>query len=235
MRTNRVLIVDDEKNVRLTLSQALEALALETDAAMNGEEALAKLEKTDFGLMLLDLKMPGMDGLKVLRRVRDIRPDIKVIIITAHGTIDTAVEAMKLGAVDFIQKPFAPKEIRGLVKRVMDRDLLQAETARDFESHLELAKKCLTERDFEAAAEHVRRAIALDSSRAEAFNLLGAIQEVGGDHLQAQKNYRAALALDPSYAPAQQNLHRSVQMRPEGPILLGDDARRRDPGGKKGA
>jgi DNA-binding NtrC family response regulator len=235
MRTNRVLIVDDEKNVRLTLAQALEALELESDTAINGEEALAKLAETDFGLMLLDLKMPGMDGMKVLRRVRDLRPDIKVIIITAHGTIDSAVEAMKLGAVDFIQKPFAPKEIRGLVKRVMDRDVLQAETARDIESHLELAKKCLTQRDFGAAAEHVRRAIATDPSSAEAFNLLGAILEIGGDQLEAQKKYRAALALDPSYVPAQQNLHRSVQMRPEGPISLGDEARRKDLGGKKGS
>jgi FixJ family two-component response regulator len=234
MKPNRVLIVDDEKNVRLTLSQALEALELESDGAVNGEEALAKLEEADFGLMLLDLKMPGMDGMKVLRRVREIRPDIKVIIITAHGTIDSAVEAMKLGAVDFIQKPFAPKEIRGLVKRVMDRDVLQTETAKDFESRLELAKRCLTQRDFGAAAEHVRRAIALDSSRPEAFNLLGAVLEIGGEHLQAQKNYRAALALDPSYAPAQQNLHRSVQMRPEGPISLGD-AGHGDGAAKKGA
>ena len=124
MRTNRVLIVDDEKNVRLTLSQALEALALETDAAMNGEEALVKLEKTDFGLMLLDLKMPGMDGLKVLRRVRDLRPDIKVIIITAHGTIDTAVTAMKQGAYDFLQKPF-PVEVllHSIGKALESRDL----------------------------------------------------------------------------------------------------------------
>jgi len=232
VRSNRVLIVDDEKNVRLTLSQALEALELESDTAVNGEEALAKLKETSYGLMLLDLKMPGMDGMKVLRRVRDARPDIGVIIITAHGTIDSAVEAMKLGAVDFIQKPFAPKEIRSLVKRVIDRDALRAETAKDFDSRLELAKKSLTERDFDAAAEHVRQAIALDASRPEAFNLLGAILEIRGSHLQAQKNYRAALALDPSYLPAQQNLERSVQLTPKGPVALGEP-RRSDPDERK--
>lgn len=234
MRSNRVLIVDDEKNVRLTLSQALEALDLESDTAVNGEEALAKLKEKDFGLMLLDLKMPGMDGMKVLRRVRDVRPDIGVIIITAHGTIDFAVEAMKLGAADFIQKPFAPKEIRNLVKRVIDRDVLREETAKDFESHLEFARKCLTQRDFDAAAEHVRRAIALDSSRPDAFNLLGAILEIRGEHLQAQKQYRAALALDPSYGPAQQNLERSVQLTPKGPVSLGEDAQRRGGNRDKG-
>jgi DNA-binding response OmpR family regulator len=232
MQPARVLIVDDEKNVRLTLSHALEALELESDAAVNGEDALKQVAEREYELMLLDLKMPGMDGMTVLRRVRDIRPDIKVIIVTAHGTIDFAVEAMKLGAVDFLQKPFAPREIRALVKRVMDRDALRAETARDFESHLEMARKCLTHRDFAAAAEHVRLAIAVDSSRPEAFNLLGAILDIGGDHLQAQKNYRAALALDPSYGPAQQNLSRSVQMKPDGPLSLGETDERRRPGGR---
>jgi len=233
MTSDRVLIVDDEKNVRLTLVHALEALKLECDTAINGEEALAKLEHSDFGLILLDLKMPGMDGMRVLRRVRELKPNMGVIIITAHGTIDSAVEAMKLGAVDFVQKPFAPKEIRELVRRVMDRGLLRAETARDFDSRLELAKRSLTQRDFGSAAEHVRLAIALDPSRPEAFNLLGAILDIGGDHLQAQKNYRAALALDPSYVPAQQNLERSVQMTPKGPISLGGEARRRDRDGEK--
>jgi DNA-binding NtrC family response regulator len=235
MRANRLLIVDDEKNVRLTLSQALESMKLPTDAAINGEEALSKLRETDYGLMLLDLKMPGMDGMKVLERVRELRPDIAVIIITAHGTIDSAVEAMKLGAVDFIQKPFAPKEIRELVTRVLDRDALRAEATTGYSSHIELAKKCLMQRDFDAAAEHVRHAIAVDTSKAEAFNLLGAILEIRGDRLEAQKNYRAALALDPSYVPAQQNLDRSVQMRPQGQISLGLEPRNRDREGKKGS
>jgi DNA-binding NtrC family response regulator len=88
------LIVDDEKNIRLTLSQALQVLQVETDSAANGEEALAKLKEKEFGLILLDLKMPGMDGMEVLRRVREIRPDIRVIIITAYGTVESAVEAL---------------------------------------------------------------------------------------------------------------------------------------------
>jgi DNA-binding NtrC family response regulator len=235
MRANRVLIVDDEKNVRLTLSQALESLNLPTDAAINGEEALAKLRETDYGLLLLDLKMPGMDGMKVLQRVRELKPHVAVIIITAHGTIDSAVEAMKLGAVDFIQKPFAPKEIRELVTRVLDRDTLRAEAAKDYSTHVELAKKRVMQRDFHAAAEHVRQAIAVDASKAEAFNLLGAILEIRGERLEAQKNYRAALALDPTYVPARQNLDRSVQMRPEGSISLGDETKHRVQDGKKGS
>ena len=210
---NSVLIVDDEKNIRLTLSQALEVLSVETDTATDGEEALVRLKEKEFGLILLDLRMPGMEGIEVLRRVREIRPDIRVIILTAYGTVESAVEAMKLGAVDFIQKPFSAEEIRALVSRVMDREKLNEQKAVDYASSIELAKKSIGERHFDAAIEHVRKAVFLDSSRPEAFNLLGALMEIRGDRLEAQKNYRAALSLDPSYEPAIKNLQRSTEGR----------------------
>jgi len=72
-----------------------------------------------------------MDGMEVLRQVREIRPDIRIIMITAYGTIELAVEAMKMGAVDFIQKPFSPEEIRELVSRVMDREKLDEQKVAD--------------------------------------------------------------------------------------------------------
>jgi DNA-binding NtrC family response regulator len=221
MNAKAVLIVDDEKNIRLTLSQALVSASFEAETAINGEEALAKLGRKEFGLVLLDLKMPGMDGMEVLARLRRLRPDIKVIIITAHGTIESAVDAMKLGVVDFIQKPFAPAEIRELCRRVLDRDVLTVEKAHDYESHIELAKKCMGERKFDAAAEHVRQAIAADPSQAEAFNLLGAICEIRGNVSEARKNYRAALALDPTYAPAEANLGRTTGPGGSGGIDIG--------------
>src|SRR5512136_952321 len=136
-----ILIVDDEKNIRLTLSQTLETLGAEIDTAANGEEALTKLKGREFGLILLDIRMPGMDGMEVLRRVREMRPDIRIIMITAYGTVESAVEAMKLGAVDFLQKPFDPEEVRELVLRVADREKLDEHNLVDFASHLELAKK----------------------------------------------------------------------------------------------
>ncbi len=224
MKDKSVLIVDDEKNIRLTLSQALEVLNVETDTAANGEEALAKLKEKEFGLILLDLKMPGMDGMEVLRRVREFRPDIRVIILTAYGTIESAVEAMKLGAVDFIQKPFSPDEIRGLVSRVIDREKLDGKKAVDYGSSIELAKRCIGDRHFDGAIEHVRKAISLDPGRPEAFNLLGALMEIQGDRIEAQKNYRAALSLDPSYEPAIKNLQRSTEgrWRLKGNIILGE-------------
>jgi DNA-binding response OmpR family regulator len=217
-----ILIVDDEKNIRLTLSQVLETLGAEIDTAANGEEALMKLKGREFGLILLDIRMPGMDGIEILRRAREIRPDIRVIMITAYGTIDSAVEAMKLGAVDFLQKPFDPEEIRELVLRAADRDKLDEHRPPDYASHIESAKKCIRDRHFDEAIEHVHRGISVDPGRPEAFNLLGALMEMKGDRVEAQKNYRAALSLDPSYQPAISNLHRSTmaKWKQEGGIIL---------------
>jgi DNA-binding response OmpR family regulator len=220
MTRTPVLIVDDEKNIRLTLSQSLETLELETDTAVNGEEALAKLKEKDYRLVLLDLKMPGMDGMEVLRQLREIRPDIRVIIITAYGTIESAVDAMKLGAVDFIQKPFSPKEIRALVSQVMDREKLDEQKAVGYASFVELAKRCVGDRHFAAAVEHVRKAISLDPGRPEGFNLLGALMEIQHNVLEAQKYYRAALDLDPTYKPAKENLDRSTRWQRGGNIVL---------------
>jgi two-component system, OmpR family, alkaline phosphatase synthesis response regulator PhoP len=213
MKTRPVLIVDDEKNIRLTVSQSLESIGLDTDMAMNGEEALAKVKANDYSLILLDLKMPGMDGMQVLRRIREFRPEVRVIVITAYGTVDSAVEAMKLGTVDFVQKPFASEEIRALVSRVLQRDQLDGQKAEDYSSQLELAKRCVADRQFAAAIDHVRKAIALDPGRPEAFNLLGALLEIDRHVPEAEECYREALKLDPSHRPAKENLERSTRSR----------------------
>ena len=116
MSNPNVLIVDDEKNIRLTLSSTLEAFNIASDTARSGKEALQKLAEKSFQLMLLDLKLPDMDGLEVLRLVTDKYPDLKVIIMTAYGSIEAAVEAMKTGALDFLQKPLEPNVVHNVVR-----------------------------------------------------------------------------------------------------------------------
>jgi DNA-binding response OmpR family regulator len=203
------LVIDDEKNIRLTFSETLAQMGFDTRTAANGEEALSKMKKTDFDLVLLDFRMSGMDGIEVLRRIREGHPKVRVIMITAHGTVESAVEAMKLGAVDFIQKPCTPADIRELVGKVMEREALDESKGKDYPTLIELAKKCIADHRFDAAGAHVRKAVAIDPSRPEAFNLLGAIQEILGAHpSEALKNYHAALSLDPSYVPARKNIER---------------------------
>lgn len=223
MPSPRALIVDDERNMRLTLARALETIGLDAVEAADAETGLEALTAPDIGVVLLDLRMPGMGGMEFLRRVRELRPDVPVVIITAHGTIDLAVDAMRLGAVDFIQKPFSPDQIRQLVSSVLDREAIDARRTGDYAAHLSLAKRCISQLQFDAAMAHAGSAIALDSGRPEAFNLMGAIHELRHDMAEAQNNYRAALALDPTYAPAMQNLKRTGQFPPRGAIALGPD------------
>lgn len=116
---HRILVVDDEKNIRLTVKRCLEAPDLVIEDAINGEEALQKLSVESYKLLLLDLKLPGIDGMEILRIVRNLYPEMKVIIISAHGSIQTAVEAMKEGAVDFLEKPFAPSDLRQIVQKAL--------------------------------------------------------------------------------------------------------------------
>jgi DNA-binding response OmpR family regulator len=237
MEKKPILIVDDEKNIRLTMSQSLEPLEIPIQTAVNGEEALRKLREGTFSLMFLDLKMPGMDGMEVLRRIKDDWPKMRVIIITAHGTIESAVEAMKLGAVDFIQKPFSPGEIRELATQVLEREALHEASAVDYPSLIEITKRHISDRSFADARETARKAIAADPAHPEAYNLLGALLEIKGDGLGAQKFYRAALDIDPTFKPASANLDRTTSWNKFGRIDLGpdkDETTVRNGGGSKG-
>ena len=222
MGEHTILVVDDEKNTRLTLDAALSSLGLKVVTAVNGTEALDRLERDRPAVMLLDLKIPAPDGLDVLRHAARLHPEVRVIIITAHGDVDNAIAAMKLGAADFIQKPFSLQEIRGVVTAVLDREQLDAAKAVNYGDHVELAKHFINERHFKAAVEHVKRAIIDEPERPEAHNLLGALAEIGGSRDDAGKYYRIALEVDPTYRPARQNLARITRSPDEhhGPIAL---------------
>ncbi len=217
----RILIADDEKNIRFTLAHALERSGYEIATAVNGEDALKQMEAAEFDLLLLDLRMPGMDGMEVLREAAERYPGTRVVIVTAHGTVENAVEAVKLGAADFIQKPFSPTEIRDLVAEILDRGHIRTEEAHDYATHLALAKRSINQRRIAVATAYVKQAIAADPGRPEAFNLLGVLQEIEGDRHGALKNYRIALDLDPSYEPARRNLSRSGEPPVPGTLNLG--------------
>ena len=101
-----ILIVDDEKKMRHILQLMLEREGFKTEQAENGKVALGMLQKKEFGVVITDMKMPEMDGLSLLEEAKKINPDLPIVVITAHGTIESAVEAMQKGAIDFITKPF---------------------------------------------------------------------------------------------------------------------------------
>jgi DNA-binding response OmpR family regulator len=227
MTAKPTLIVDDEKNIRLALSMALEQLDIPVETAASGEEALEKIAAGGFGMMLLDLRLPGVDGMEVLRRVSCERPEIKVIIITAYGSIDLAVEAMKLGAVDFLQKPFEVTQVREMVRRILEKQ----EESVGYADYIALAKERILEGYFDIAGVYAQKAVFLDPKRPEALNLLGGISEATGNRLEAYKYYRAALAHNPAYLPAQLNLERvAAQPYTQQGIIWGDpDPTKKEP------
>jgi DNA-binding NtrC family response regulator len=114
---DRVLVVDDEQNLRKVLAATLQREGYEVQVAADGEEALAALERDGADVVVTDLVMPRVDGLTLLKRVVLRHPDVPVIVITAHGAIDKAVEAMKAGAFDFLAKPFEHAELKSIIAR----------------------------------------------------------------------------------------------------------------------
>ncbi|MCA9719615.1 MAG: sigma-54-dependent Fis family transcriptional regulator, partial [Myxococcales bacterium] len=122
-----VLVVDDEEGVRSFLAEALELSGYDVAEAEDGQAALEALSRRSFHVLITDLTMPRVDGMTLLRRVRADQPELEIIVLTAHGTIETAVAAIKLGAFDFLQKPLeSPGELRRLVARAVERRRLRA-------------------------------------------------------------------------------------------------------------
>jgi len=120
MPVSRVMVVDDEPGVCDILRKILLKEGYEVQTAQNGPDALGLLKKDPVHVTLLDIKMPGMDGIEVLRNIRDIAPEVIVIILTAYGTLDTAREALHLGAYDYITKPFDNDFVKAMVKEALD-------------------------------------------------------------------------------------------------------------------
>ena len=122
----RILVVDDEEGVRSFLAESLEIDGHHVEEAANGQEALERLRSRSFDLVLTDLRMPGMDGLELLQKVLAEQPEVEFIVLTAHGNVENAVQAMKLGAFDYIQKPVSgPAELRLLATRALERRRLR--------------------------------------------------------------------------------------------------------------
>lgn len=111
----RVLLVDDEEDFLESLSGRLETRGLKVTGATRGEEAVDLVDKQDFDAIVLDLAMPGMDGLETLKKIREKHPEAEIIMLTGHASVKSSVEAMKLGAEDYLEKPF---DINALLEKI---------------------------------------------------------------------------------------------------------------------
>jgi CheY-like chemotaxis protein len=177
----RILIVDDEPNVRLVFRTALEATGYLVTEAADGDAALAQLRKLPTDLILLDLKMPVVDGRETLRRLRDAGDETPVVVITAHGSVPDAVAAMKLGAVDFLPKPVSPVTLRAVVagacalcsaNRVAVKIPVAASApAHLFEEDLRRTRRAMERREYDDADFFLRIADALRPDSQEVARL----------------------------------------------------------------
>lgn len=130
MAQTTILVVDDEDSIRRTLREILEYEKYEVEEAVDGEDALAKLRGFAYDLVLLDVKMPKMDGMEVLQTISNEMPEIPVVMISGHAAIDTAVEATKLGAYDFVEKPPELNRLLVTLRNALDRGQLATENRR---------------------------------------------------------------------------------------------------------
>ncbi len=201
-------------------------MTLETDGyevveAEDGEVALDSLRGSPVDLILLDVRMPLLDGMETLRNLREAGDDTPVVIVTAHGSVPDAVEAMKLGAIDFLSKPLTPETMRRVVSEVIARHeptrpgTVMGAAGRPTVTvadrpvlDLTTVKVALNRREFERAADLLERALDTDPNSAEAHTLMGVLLECRVQCHAAYHSYRKALAVDPLHGPARENLRR---------------------------
>jgi two-component system response regulator AtoC len=156
MIAKRILIVDDEENFRHMLSVILKKEGYDVEAASNGEEALQKIALSPYDQILCDIRMPKMDGLEFLNEAKKVGVDSTIIMMSAYGTLDIAIEAIKLGAYDYISKPFKPDEIILTLKKAEERErlrkeneLLRKEVKREYSFENIISKNKMMQRIFE--------------------------------------------------------------------------------------
>ncbi len=130
MRFHNILVVDDDQSMRHMLTVILQDRGWEARGVSNGEEGLKELEARDYDVVLSDVRMPKMDGLTLLKAIQKSHPELTVVMMSAYGSTDTAIEAMKEGAYDYISKPFRPDEVVLVLRKAEERERLKRENAR---------------------------------------------------------------------------------------------------------
>jgi DNA-binding response OmpR family regulator len=231
MSASKILVTDDEPNIKSMVSICLTGEGYEVALASNGREALESLRKQHVDLLLLDLAMPVMDGMAVLRELHDrpAAPTVRVIVMTAHGSVRAAVQAVRLGARDFLEKPFSPDDLRISVASVLDETRTGiVEPGATYDDVLAAVREALRGGKIADAESLLMTAGTITDSDPGFLNLAGIVHEAHGRRASARRFYQKALILSPSYGPARKNIARQDEIDRFGktnqPIAFGDDA-----------
>jgi len=130
METFRILIVDDEDDFREAIMKRLRARKMEVAGANSGPKALEMLDTEEFDVVVLDVKMPGMDGIETLRAIKQKKPLVEVIMLTGHASVESGIQGMQLGAFDYVMKPVALDDLMDKLRQAYERRVLQLEYGR---------------------------------------------------------------------------------------------------------
>ena len=122
--SEKILLVDDEKDFLDVMSERIQARGMDVTTAESAEKALESVESGGYDAIILDLMMPGMDGLQTLKAIKKKNPDLQVILLTGHATIEKGIEAMKLGAMDFLEKPADLDKLTEIIKKAQARKMV---------------------------------------------------------------------------------------------------------------
>jgi DNA-binding NtrC family response regulator len=122
--SEKILLVDDEKDFLDVMSERIEARGMEVTTADSAEKAIESVESGGYDAIILDLMMPGMDGLQALKAIKKKNPDLQVILLTGHATVEKGIEAMKLGAMDFLEKPADINKLTEIIKKAQARKMV---------------------------------------------------------------------------------------------------------------
>ena len=201
-----ILVADDERNIRKNLAMMLEAAGYIVEQARDGEEALDMCRQSHPEIAFVDLHMPKIEGLEVLGQIRVLSPKTAVVIITAYGSAANAVEAMKLGAVDFIEKPFDPKIIGILAEEILLRQRLG--TTHTFDDLMHLAELARERKASIEARAYLKAAMSRAFDRPEPYYWLGVLCESEGEAKGAAQYYYMAVSASRSFEPAMEALKR---------------------------
>jgi DNA-binding NtrC family response regulator len=207
-----LLIVEDEINIAKTIQATFANSGYRTELCYDGETAWTKISSEPWDIIFLDIKLPGLDGMEILKRIHDNNIKTNVVMITAFGSVEFAVQAMKYGAVDFFQKPFEPQTLRNIVRQIEDRGKIDEHSVTEYNEYIELAKLQIKEREYHKAQTTIRKALALKADSAEAYNLLGAVYEILGDKSAAVQAYQMSISFNKEYIPALTNLKHLISL-----------------------
>jgi DNA-binding NtrC family response regulator len=216
----KILIIDDEVNIAKTIAATFSKTDYLVELIHDGKQGLQKLQSEAWDIVFLDIRLPGMDGMEILKEIYDHNMPVNIIMITAYGSIENAVQAMKYGAIDFVPKPLEPENLRDIVTKIIARKHLNEQNVIDYQEFIELAKQHIKQRDYHKANAAIKQAIAQKPESAEAYNLLGAVSEVLGDNIAAAQAYQMALKFDNHYQAAKENLNRITSLEGNSASML---------------